>query len=978
VSAAGAFKTAWSLVLLVLCAFLATTVASFVYVSSVMRRQIDLHSRSELMVYQESLRSLVQANEDALAHASSVMGMAMDRDASNQERLAILKTLTEVFSSQKDIEDVFRSVYGFLDGSFIDGSGLVPGAFFNPKTAPWFRGALLTRGFHHTEPAFDPAIGRAVATISTVVYDGRRESRGVLAVDYFIAPIVDQVATLRVGDAGFGFLADDSWNLLAYPDPDWVGKPLSEVPGFRDVVERIADEPAGAVDIERFEVRGTRHIVFFTAMENGWHLGVAAPEDFYYGEANAMLPKILAISLTLAAVLSVVLLRLNIAKTRSEEESRLKSSFLARMSHEIRTPMNAIIGLSELAERDYGTPKALGYLSDIRKAGGSLLGIINDILDLSKIESGKFRLASERYDPGRLISHVLAVSGVRAREKGLKLESDVDPTLPSGLVGDPLNVQQVLLTLLSNAVKYTVRGRVKLSCAWNRIDPKRAFLSFTVADTGEGIRPEDLERLFADFVRVEDLRRGNHVEGTGLGLSIAKSICRMMGGDVTAESEFGRGSSFKATFSQEVYDFSPVGDSVLARAAAEEGPPRAFAPPFSAPECSILVVDDIPTNLLVAEGLLAPYGMRVVSCSSGEEALTAASGTRFDVLLVDQMMPGMDGFAFMKLVREMDDHYRAAPIVAFTANAVAGTREALVKQGFSDYLSKPVNSRELCEVLERWVPKPLRRPPEPAALLWAASGEAVPGPAVTGAAEPRQAGAPPLPPALYGIPGLDPDAGLERSGGSPQRYMRILDAFLTDAGDYIRYAAYRQDWDAAGSLGLLQAKAHAIKSALGGIGAPGLAAAALFLESSAREGKDSPVWDGSLDSFEASLAEFRNHIASALGKATGEEALPAAHAEAVSGGNFAPGGNAAPGEKADSTGNADAATQTAISPADLEALRNAVESGRIGDADRIIERLWESVDPIAAGVLDRVSDLILVSDFGGAIRLLEDISRPAG
>ncbi|MDR2612356.1 MAG: response regulator [Deltaproteobacteria bacterium] len=971
-----ALRDGWMHVLLVLGAFLVTTLASYFYVSSLMRRQIDLHSRSELMVYQGSLRLLIQANEDALGHATSVMSMAIERGASAEERLRILRELTTVFSGQKDIGNVFRSVYGFLDGSFMDGSGLVPGTFFNSKTAPWFRGALLTKGFHHTEPAIDPRIGRAVATISTVVYDRRRESHGVLAVDYLIAPIVDQVASLKVGDSGFGLLTDNSWNILAYPDPEFVGKPLSMAPGFSSIAGTLASAPPGGVHIERFDIRGERHIGFFTEMENGWHLGVAAPEAFYYGEAKAMLPAILGINLTLAAILSVILLRLNVAKNRSEEESRLKSSFLARMSHEIRTPMNAILGLSELAERNYGSREALGYIADIRKAGGSLLGIINDILDLSRIESGKFRIAFERFHPGRLVDDVLAVAGVRAREKGLELIADIDPTIPSGLVGDSLNIQQVLLNLLSNAVKYTEKGRVKLTVRWDRLDLKGVLLAFTVEDTGQGIREEDLPSLFGDFVRLEDWRRGDHIEGTGLGLSIARSICRMMEGDVTVESTWGRGSAFTATFRQEAWDFAPIGESHGAGAPAP-GPAGAYRAVFRAPGCKILVVDDIRTNLTVAKGLLKQYGVSATACTGGEEALEAARETRFDILFIDQMMPGLDGCATMKLMREISPHYRSAPIIAFTANAIAGTREALLSLGFSDYISKPVDVRELAAILDRWVPEGLRLPPEtageehpappnPAAAAAPPPGDRTPPPRGAGAAVPAWgAGVPSgaagagggarIPPdagpaasgdaasrlpgelrSLDGLPGYDPATGLERCGGSPHHDLRVLGVFLEDIADYLQYADSREGGDLSGRLGLLAARVHALKSGLGGIGARALAAEAAFLEQAARQGDAGPFGNGRLEAFDVALVGLRDHIARAT-------------APSPSGGG-------------------------GVSPEDLAALKEAISSGRVGDADRLVDRLSASTGGATKEILDNVSDLILVSDFAEAARLIDELA----
>ncbi|MDR1039188.1 MAG: response regulator [Deltaproteobacteria bacterium] len=633
---------------------------------------------------------------------------------------------------------------------------------------------------------------------------------------------------------------------------------------------------------------------------------------------------------------------------QSEAANVSKTRFLARMSHEIRTPMNAIIGLSELAERDYGTSKSLGFLSDIRKAGASLLGIINDILDLSRIESGKFRLLSERYDPGRIIADVLAVAGVRAREKGLALESEVDPSIPRGLVGDPLNVQQVLLNLLSNAVKYTERGRVRLVCGWERLGQGRALIRFAVEDTGEGIRHEDMKRLFSEFMRVDDLKRASHVEGTGLGLSIARGICRMMGGDVTAESAFGKGSSFTATFRQEACDLTPIGDRLGWTGAdgAEgaggtedaDGRLRVTLPmPFTAPACTVLVVDDVATNLTVAEGLLAPYGVRVECCPSGEEGLKAAKLTRFDLLLVDQIMPGLDGFAFMRLVRELDDHYRTAPVVAFTANAVSGTREELVSRGFSDYLSKPVDSRELREVLERWVPERMRLPAEtpraqargdpvartPEAAWTHPAGDPVAESAAwthpaedpiawTASAWTGPAGDPDasiLPSVLYGLSGYDPEAGAARIGGDPRRYLMILDSFLEDAADYFRNAGSRRGPETDGSLGALQARTHAIKSALGGIGASGLAERASELENSARKGDGGPFRDGRLAAFEASLAELRDSISLALGKVPGRGA-PGDGPPGRGAPGDGPPGTGAPGDGPPMTGAPDTATGT--------------------------------------------------------------------
>jgi signal transduction histidine kinase len=323
---------------------------------------------------------------------------------------------------------------------------------------------------------------------------------------------------------------------------------------------------------------------------------------------------------------------------RAEQANKAKSIFLSKMSHEIRTPMNAIIGLGELAQREVDRTKAAQYISGIKNAGASLLGIINDILDFSKIESGTLPILPAPYETASLINDILTIISVRIAETPLELILDISPDIPGHMVGDSGRIRQILLNLLSNAVKYTKRGFIKFSASSEKIDDDALRLTFVVQDSGIGISKQDMPLLFKEFKRIDE-KRNSAIEGTGLGLAIADSLCRSMGGEITVESEYGKGSIFTATMLQTVTYWSTMGEI--------KGVSQTYAESqritFIAPEAELLIVDDFQSNLLVAEGLLAPYRMRVTTCLNGRQAVELVKNRRFDLVLMDHMMPEMDG-----------------------------------------------------------------------------------------------------------------------------------------------------------------------------------------------------------------------------------------------------------------------------------------------------------------------------------------------
>ncbi|MDR1137909.1 MAG: response regulator, partial [Synergistaceae bacterium] len=781
-----ALKSDFKQLVFVCAAFLVMALVSYFYVSMVMKRQIDLHSRSEMGAYQTTLRSLILTHEDALQHVAVSVGLAIERGAGPDELQDILKSWTETLRIQKDIEGIFVSVYGYLNGNYLDGTSWIPGEFYYPKTAPWMRGAITQSGIFHSKPYIDPRTGNAVNAVSMVIFDEKGDSRGVLALDYLLNPVIEQVKKYKVSDTGYGILIDDSFNILTYPESEYIGKHVENLPGYSEVYGKLKKLNEGVL-IETIEVTGEEHIGFFSLLENGWYLGIIAPVQYYYNEVSKMIRVIAILSLTLALVLCSILIRLSAAKMHSEEESRAKSSFLARMSHEIRTPMNAIIGMSALAQREWGTPQALEYISAIRRAGEDLLSIINDILDFSKVASGTFQISPAPYEISSLLNDVLAIIGVRAKEKSLDLIAEIDPNIPSRLIGDDVRVRQILLNLLSNAVKYTNKGGVVFIAKSERRDDETDLI-FTVMDSGIGIKLEHIGTLFGDFVRL-DQKATTHVEGTGLGLSISRSLCLTMGGDITVESEYGKGSTFTAIVRQGVADWTPsdfYGRGHYGKELA--GEPGAL---FFAPRFRVLIVDDIATNLSVASGMLSPFQMEITTCLSGREAIDLAREREFDMIFIDHMMPEMDGIETARMIREINGRYGKVPLVALTANAVAGMREMFLTNGFDDYLSKPIDTAKLNELMDKWIPREART-------------ESLP--ALSGSAEDSDG---------LVIDGLDTGLGLKRIGGSMKDYLEVLEIYCRD----VESALFVLNDITEENIEDFTIRVHALKTASANVGA---------------------------------------------------------------------------------------------------------------------------------------------------------------
>lgn len=460
------------------------------------------------------------------------------------------------------------------------------------------------------------------------------------------------------------------------------------------------------------------------------------------------------------------------ARFEAESASKAKSRFLARVSHEIRTPINAVMGMNEMILRESSEENVKQYARDVKESSVVLLNLIDEILDSSKIESGKMEIVSERYDIGSLFNDLYNMINVKAREKGLELEFEVDSTIPRAYLGDEKRIHQVLLNLLSNSIKYTDRGKVVLKVTCERKE-NQGILLYSVKDTGIGIRSEDIGKIYDEFQRF-DVSRNRNVEGTGLGMNIVQQILKLMGSELEIKSEYGAGSEFSFAIVQEIVDDQPLGDF---RNRIFEAQEKADADTtFTAPEARILVVDDYPMNLEVFRGLLKRTHIQIDEAESGEECLKLLRKTQYDIIFLDHMMPGMDGIETLHIIQEQK-LCQDVPIIMLTANAIVGDKERYLQEGFDDFLTKPIIPKKLDRMLLKHLPDQY--------IIWKEFSEA----AVTQEAVPKEATRLTLETFSEEFPEIDLKQGLLICAGNEEFYFELFGDFtkLPIKEELVRY-----------------------------------------------------------------------------------------------------------------------------------------------------------------------------------------------
>jgi len=502
------------------------------------------------------------------------------------------------------------------------------------------------------------------------------------------------------------------------------------------------------------------------------------------------------------------------------EASRAKSDFLANMSHELRSPLNVVIGLTELVlENDQLDKDVIDNLAKISNAGTTILSIVNDILDISKIESGKLELKPVVYQMSSLLSDVITLVITHIGEKPLSFHLDIGDDLPNDLYGDDLRVKQILNNLLSNAIKYTHEGTIRLSISCRRED-KYLWMEIDVSDTGIGIHEENIKKLFSDYNQV-DTRANRNIEGTGLGLSISKRLVEMMGGEISVKSVYGKGSTFHASIRQGFVNDTPIGPVVAEnlRSFRYTDEKRLIGKKLVRPDLSyarVLVVDDIQTNLDVAAGLLRKYKMQVDCITSGQQAIERirSGNPAYNAVFMDHMMPGMDGIEAADTIRSLGPEYaRKIPIIALTANAIKGTEKMFFEHGFQAFITKPIDIMELDSAIRKWV----RDESKENQIVSDVSSVSVPIPNTNN---------------IINIQGVDTEKGLSLYDGEQDIYIEILRSYVSNtplALDSIRAVTEE-------TLNAYTINIHGIKGACASIGAETQREAALTLEMMGRAG----------------------------------------------------------------------------------------------------------------------------------------------
>ena len=767
----------------------------------------------------------------------------------------------------------------------------------------WYSEAVRTGELFYSTPYMDSDSGLPIITISrAVAADGI--VRGVIAADIFVDVLVDIVRNADVAKNSYAFLVDQNMGMIVHPNRvyDFDDAPhgvmdVKDVPnGYETILDNIRSGSKNTVYLEDYD--GVTRGVAVSRMENtGWYFGIATSRDELMAGVSGLVRGFriaAAIAVAAGAVLAFFLTRvldrlnkqeqayeahvLKLEKQAADEASEAKSRFLADMSHEIRTPINAVLGMNEMILRESararnapGSKNAADreafenitlYAGNIQSAGGNLLSIINDILDLSKVEKGKMEIVDAPYTLSSLLNDVCSMAAFRAREKDLQFIVDVDESLPDGLCGDKVRVRQVNTKILNNAVKYTRRGSVRLTVRGEaeREDTADAalYLTVTVSDTGIGIRPEDMDKLFDPFQRA-DLGQNSTVEGTGLGLAITRDLLRLMGGTVRVESEYGRGSVFTVELPQRILSREPVGDF---RARFEENILTAgeYRESFHAPDARILIVDDTKINLMVAAGFLKSTQVQTDTAGGGKQALEMAMASPYDLILMDQRMPEMDGAETARRIREAENcPNRHTPVICMTADAVIGARERYMEEGFDDYLPKPVSSQDLEKMVAAHLPPEKVHPvtentEPPVSAETVPAGETQEGKRSGGRFD------------YLRNSGILPETGLRCCGGNTELYSAILQEYASAAEE--NAAALQKHYDKKDWPGYT-ILVHAVKSSSRTIGAEKLADQAADLERAAKENRTEEIISGHqalLDSYRAAAAAAREENRQAADK----------------------------------------------------------------------------------------------------------------
>jgi len=821
----------------------------------------------------------------------------------------------QVFSQQQDLDPEFIGIAVFSsENRLIAGEGDIP-ASFGSASPDIINDKYLSNMFSHVKTDIvntdkgGISISSTIKTDSGVVFYmalplqgriGLQDKPGlsslfnipqkrILVVTLPGTYFRELLYRFTIWDTGHIFISDADGYAISNPRENWVKERFNYIHAaqidddFIELAKTVTRMTRGETGAGYYTVYNIPRVGSFrpiSGSEEGWSLGVVAPlteSPVRNIDRGLIIVALISIILNiLAAIIASDFIKrpfekIAMFKEEADAANKAKSAFLSTMSHEMRTPLNAIVGLSELI---LNTGEIQGETEDklgkIHNSGMTLLGIVNDILDISKIESGKFELHPVKYDSPSLVNDIVSLNIVRIGEKPIKFILTVDENLPQYLFGDDLRIKQVFNNLLSNAFKYTNSGTVEWSMSFER-DGDNIWLISKVKDTGMGIKSEDIHKLFKDYSQL-DAHANRKVESTGLGLSITKRLVDMMDGTITAESEYGKGMTFSVRLRQQLVSDTPIGKETAknlmgARFIDNKRAQSAKLKRIDLSYASVLVVDDMPVNLDVAKGMMVPYKLRVDCASSGQQAIdiiracgesSETGNVRYDAVFMDHMMPGMDGIEAVRIIREEigTDYARNIPIIALTANAIIGNEELFLEHGFHAFISKPIDMMRLDSVLRQWVRNKDREGEQQSETVSLKSGS-TDEPLLTEQNE--------IPLGGITITGVDITAGLKRFAGNEEEYIKVLKSYTAHTRPLLGGLEKNLS---SGTFSEYAITVHGIKGASFGIGASYAGSYAERLEQLAKAGETEQVlaensafletMNDLLDSIDSALSEYKS------------------------------------------------------------------------------------------------------------------------
>ena len=680
--------------LMVVAAFSIMIAISYLFSSNIVRKNIASYAEKVVSVSAETINEYFNDYVVTIDSLSFFIEELHRNNAGIEMMRQEVKSWTAMMHSKQKGIDSSISYFGYVYGTFIDGLDWIPADDYDPRSRPWYTGAYAHNGgISFSQPYFDAESGELNLSVSKLVLDEENKPFGVIATGVYMSGITDYIENMQFpGNNGYGLLLDSQLRFAVHPLGDFIGRNLADVNegsgGFLEMSKRLADgEELSAYQF--ISHTGIDSVIFFKRLSNEWYLAIVIPSAFYYGDIAHMQIVMILAGIFLTLLVCSVLAYMHIKVFRSTEANKTKSNFLANMSHEIRTPMNVIIGMSEFLQHEKLNTRQMSFVNDIHSSAHSLLTIINDILDMSKIEAGKLALMPVNYDFSLFLDNIKSMLMYMTDKKGLDFKFETSGEMPKYLYGDDIRLKQVITNIYGNAVKFTSKGRVSMHV--NAMDDT---LFFEIEDSGRGISKDEMSKIFNAFEQA-GTKENRAFIGTGLGLNISKTYVEMMGGRIMVESELGQGTIFTVEI--------PIvkGNPDTEEANEEETDEQVL----SAPDANVLIVDDNEFNLKTVEALFSLFNINTKSVFSGQEAIDIVQKEAFDIIFMDHMMPEMDGIEAANEIRKLGGKHANCIIIALTANAIYGAKEMFLANGFNSYVSKPVEMRDLKKLLLEWLPE---------------------------------------------------------------------------------------------------------------------------------------------------------------------------------------------------------------------------------------------------------------------------------